>query len=265
MNIVKFWNGNKSPARQAYELELLRLCLLGDETNGSLLKIEVDNTDYPSAVDEGNIFSKGCDVLVTVAGNVKFANKDKIEINQPICMGLLGCRALVIRSEDSALFASISSAPTLQKLSAGIPATWADAELFRHNGYKVVEKGSLNDIFSRLKNHQCDYVALGAIEIDDLYAQFGYPLGSLQIESTLLLYYPLPLVFYVNPQRASLAKQLQLGLTAIMQNGQHQHLFNKHFGEVLEGLALSSRTLISLENANLPASLQNFRPSTLFD
>lgn len=261
MNTINFWNGNKSPARQAYELELLESCFLADNKNDKQFIIKVDNTDYPSAADEGNIFSTGCDVLVTVAGNVKFANKDKIEINQAICKGLLGYRALIIRRDDSKIFSSISAASQLQELSVGIPATWADAALFRQNGYKVFEKGALNDIFSRLHDHQCDYVALGAMEIEALYTQLAYSLGSLQIERTLLLYYPLPLVFYVNPQRPELAKHLQVQLTAIMQNGQHQHLFNKHFARVVERLDLSSRTLITLENNNLPASLKDFMPS----
>ncbi|WP_412972901.1 hypothetical protein [Glaciecola sp. MF2-115] len=252
MNSIKFWNGNKSAARQSYELELLSHCLPSE--------IEVDNTDYPSAEDEGNIFTTGCDVLVTVAGNVKFSNKDKIVINQPICKGLLGYRLLIIRRSSSYKFESLSSKEQLQELSIGIPATWADAELFRLNDYKVVEQGRLDDLFLRLQNKQFDYLALGANEIESLYTQLAEPLGTLAIQSSILLYYPLPLIFYVNPKRHELAEKLKLGLNELIQSGKHQTLFDKHHGDVVERLNLSSRKLITLTNPHLPQELAGFTP-----
>ncbi len=35
----------------------------------------------------------------------------------------------------------------LKAMVAGIPATWADADLLRQNGYQVLEKGSLEQMF----------------------------------------------------------------------------------------------------------------------
>lgn len=260
MDIITFWNGNKSSARQHYEVELLSSCLAETNQTSLLSEVKVDNTHYPNAADEGNIFSTGCDVLVTIAGNLKFAKKDKIVINQPICKGLLGYRLLCIRRACTNKFAQLTTKQQLQALSVGIPATWADAELFRQNDFNVVEQGSLDDLFLRLHNHQFDYITLGANEIEALYCQLGEQWGTLEMESSILLYYPLPLIFYVNPQRPILAKRLQLGLNAIIQNGKHQSLFDKHHGNVVERLNLPSRKLITLANPYLPKVLADFSP-----
>ena len=71
--IISFWNGNKSPARQAYELALLKMLLASTTLKNSTLVN--DTTDYPKAEDEGNVLTQQTDILITVAGNKKFHNK----------------------------------------------------------------------------------------------------------------------------------------------------------------------------------------------
>ncbi|MEX0320577.1 MAG: hypothetical protein AB3N63_00310 [Puniceicoccaceae bacterium] len=243
-----FWNGNKSPARQQYELEVLRLVLDAVDFSGD---ISEDRTDYPSAEDEGNIFNTGVDITVTVLGNLKFGGKDKIVINSPIAKGMLGKRLLVIRNADKATFTSIQNDQQMKSLVAGIPATWADAELFRANGYSVAEKGSLEDIFHRLANREFDYVSLGALEVEQIYEDIAVQAGDLCIEPALMLQYPMPLVFYLNPTRKDLADQVHEGLNSIQSDGSFDRLFNDHFGEVVDRLKLPARRTFHLSNPML--------------
>jgi len=90
MQSIYFWNGNKSPARQFYETALLQACLKATDNEYGSVEVRIDNTDYPCADDEANIFLNGADILVTVAGNVKFINKQKLVIPHPLTKGLLG-------------------------------------------------------------------------------------------------------------------------------------------------------------------------------
>ena len=261
---INFWNGNKSHPRQSFETELLQAILIETEVQYGEFKLNSDNTDYPDAEDEGNIFDNGTDILVTVAGNLKFSHKPKIMISQPLAKGLLGYRLLMVNDSDLAKFNSLASASTLQSLSIGIPETWADAELFRKNQYHVVEKGSFDTLFQLLKNGEFDYTALGANEIEEEYNQRVIPIGDISIEPSIVLYYPFPLVFYINAENTALAERVNQGLAAIIANGEYDSLFNKHHGDIVARLNLKNRKIFTLDNPILPDNMKNFR-STLLD
>jgi ABC-type amino acid transport substrate-binding protein len=250
MTKIIFWNGNKSPIRQRHELTVLEAVL---DATGGAAALEVDPKDYPSAEDEGNIFNTGADLLVTVAGNEKFHGKEKIVLSQPIAGGILGQRILIVREDRLAAFASLDGAAGLKRLAIGIPSTWADANLFRANGYPVVERGSFDDLFIRLKAGECDYVALGANEVEEAYADRTEPLGGLVIEPSWMIRYPMPLVFYVSPDRPELAQRMQAGLERIMADGQMDTIFSAHYGAIRERLQLDQRRVIELFNPMLDA------------
>ena len=263
METIRFWNGNKTSARQAYELALLDACLSATQVEDNVYSLLLDNKDYPQAEDEGNIFESGCDVLVTVAGNVKFTKKQKIIINLPLAKGLLGYRLLIVRNESLQMFQALQESKDLQAFSVGVPATWADAELFRQNDFNVVERGTLDDIFTRLKNKEFDFIALGANEIEEVFTQYVEAPDDLSIETSMMIYYPFPLIFYVNPEKPGLAKRLETGLLIIMQNGQYETLFRKHHGDVVERLNLKKRNIFSLHNSLLPQEMNNVSATLL--
>ncbi|NOH98142.1 ABC transporter substrate-binding protein [Vibrio sp. 99-70-13A1] len=254
--MFNFWNGNKSNKRQHYELELLHNLL--NWNSNEPVTIHCDNTDFPRAQDEGNIFNNEYDVLVTVAGNKKFANQPVIKLNSPICKGLLGHRILIIREQDQLLFNNISSSK-LKSLTAGIPATWADAELFRSNGYRVLEQGTLSDTLKLLSDKKCDYVSLGANEVESIFQEHTKYLQGLVIEKSISLYYPLPLVLYVHPEKMQLAQLLDEKLHDYILSGRFEALFNQHFGDVVSSIKLRNRKTINLSNTNLPTELRAFQ------
>ena len=259
---ITFWNGNKSTARKAYETELLEACLKaggGPESS----QLHIDDTDYPSAEDEGNIFAKGADILVTVAGNVKFKDRPKIVIEQPLAKGLLGYRLLIVREELLPKFRKTDSFDLLRNLSIGIPETWADAELFRQNGFRVVEKGGFQDLFKLLKAGEFDYTALGVNEIEAVFKEQVQPLGGMCIEPSILIIYPFPLVFYVHPELPALAERVESGLRKIKSSGDFDRLFGKHHGDIVKRLNLRRRQRLELVNPALPESMEAFRSSLL--
>lgn len=263
MQNVYFWNGNKSSARQSYETALLQLCLNVTEQEYTSVQVQVDNTDYPRAEDEGNIFANGADILVTVSGNVKFKDKQTLAIPEPLTKGLLGYRLLLVRDGSLPKFAQINTPQQLQRLSIGIPQTWADADLFRSNQYKVIEQGTLDDLFLSLKKGTFDYVALGVNEIEQIFQQQVVPLGGISIAPSLMLYYPFPLVFYVNPDKPSLAERVKKGLNRIITNGEFEVLFEHYHGDIVQRLNLRNREIFTLHNPVLPSEMSGFSGSLL--
>ncbi len=262
---INFWNGNKSGARQTYELELLQACLAETRETYGQNSLTVDPADYATAAEEGAVFEQGTDILVTVAGNTKFEGKHKIVIHKPLTKGLLGFRLLMVCSESLAKFEKMSELSELKKASFGVPQTWADAEMFRQNDCNVVEKGGYDEMFSQLKDGLYDYVTLGANEIEEAFSARVSPQDGIHIEPTSLIYYPFPLVFYVNADKPELAERIALGLDLIRENGQHNVLFEKHHGNVVERLNLKNRKIFSLNNPMLPAEMNDFKPTLLED
>jgi hypothetical protein len=261
---IKFWNANKTTSRQIYELEILKATLIATEKTYGKWELTEDKTDYPAAEDEASIFrNKGFDVFATVAGNAKLANEKKIIIPLPLMKGLLGYRILIIRESDREKFAAIKTAGQLQKLRLGIPDTWADAGLFRYNGYSVIEKGSFDALFGRLRDNEFDYVSFGANEVEGVFSERAQAAGQLMIDPSLLVFYPFPLVFYVNPVNSALAERITFGLKVISSNGVLDALFNQHYGTYIDKLKLKHRHMISLKNPMLPTEMIDFKPDAL--
>ena len=123
-----------------------------------------------------------------------------------------------------------------------------DAELFRANGYPVVERGSFDDLFLRLQRGECDYVALGANEVVEAFKTMAAPLGGLALEPSLMLSYPFPLVFYVHPARPELADRVSTGLRRIQEDGALDAVFDQHFGALVKRLSLPDRRTFRLAN-----------------
>jgi len=257
---IDFWNGNRSAARQVYEREVLEAVLAATEDEMGPWEIVESLDEYPGD-EESRVFSgKGHDLFVTIAGNQKFGEGDMIDIPHPLTRNLLGYRIPIIREQDADVFAAIETEEDLQALRHGIPETWSDAVVFRHNGYEVVEEGSFDDIFERLENGLFDYSAYGANEVLGVFDNRASKQPGLAIDDHLLLFYPFPLVFYVNPDLPELAGRIETGMLEIIASGKLDEIFNRHYGDIVERLGLEQRTLYILENPLIPEMFSGLKP-----
>ncbi|MFU8858988.1 MAG: hypothetical protein ACNA8K_01065 [Cyclonatronaceae bacterium] len=257
---VDFWNGNRSAARQVYERKVLIAILEATEEEWGAWEIEESMEEYPGD-DEALVFTeKSHDLFVTIAGNQKFAEGDMIVIPHLLTKNLLGYRVPIIREEDAPIFNGISKPEELQKLDHGVPETWSDATIFRHNGYSVVEDGNFDDIFDRLQNGLFDYSAYGANEVLGVYENRASKREGLIIDQNILLFYPFPLVFYINPDLPQLAERIEQGLQNIIASGKLDAIFDEHYGTITEQLNLDKRRLFVLDNPLIPDEFQDLAP-----
>jgi hypothetical protein len=240
--MTHFWNGNKSVTRQKYEYDQLELLLTDSQVTP---KIKNDLTDYPLAQDEGAVFENDVDLLVTVAGNKKFDGKRFLEIKSPLCKGLLGWRSIIIAKHRSDEFLNITVDQLKQKV-CGVPATWVDADLFRDNGFKVLEQGNLEDMLDWIETGHVDFITLGVTEAEQVLASRP----EIIIEPSAVIYYPFPLVYYVNEKKTELAARLEKEIQ--LKSRELDELFYRYFGDVLESVKRTYKKVIVLENSILP-------------
>ena len=258
---VDFWNGNRSAARQVYELKVLKAILEATEEELGAWEIEESLEEYPGNEESFVFTEKGHDLFVTIAGNQKFKDGDMIVIPHMLTKNLLGYRIPIIRKEDAGIFGGISKPEDLQKLYHGIPETWSDATIFRHNGYNVVEEGSFDDIFDRLQNGLFDYSAYGVNEVLGVYENRASKHEGLIIDQNILIFYPFPLVFYINPDLPKMAERIEQGLRSIISSGKLDAIFNEHYGKITEQLNLDSRQIFVLDNPLIPDEFRYLAPN----
>lgn len=258
--IVDFWSGNRSEARQVYERQVLEAALeaTGDEYGAWRIVETMD--EYPGDQEALAFTEEGHDLFVTIAGNQKFEDDDMIVIAQPIARNLLGYRIAIIRDEDAARFNAVESIEQARQLDHGIPETWSDAIIFRHNGFRVSEEGNFDDIFDRLAAGRFDYSAFGVNEVLGVYENRASRREGLVIDDGLLFFYPFPLVFYINPERPGLAERMERGLQAIEASGELDAIFERHYGNIANELGLSKRRLFVLDNPLIPERFRDLSP-----
>jgi hypothetical protein len=245
-----------------YEKDVLIAALKSTESDYGPWEVTESLDEYPGD-DEALVFSeKGHDLFVTIAGNQKFEEDDMIVIPKPMTKNLLGYRVPIIREGDSELFENISNKEELQQLSHGIPETWSDAVIFRENGYQVVEEGNFDNIFDRLENGLFDYTAFGANEVLSVFENRASKAQEegLTIDQSILLFYPFPLVFYVNSDLPDLAVRVEKGMERITDNGELDSIFNRYYGDIAEKLNLNERILFELDNPLVPNEFRELKP-----
>lgn len=258
--VIDFWNGNRSEARQTYERQVLETLLDATADQYGPWQLTESLAEYPGN-EEALVFTeKGHDLFVTIAGNQNFAEDDMIVVPYPLTRNLLGYRVAIIREADADRFSALDTPEQVQQLIHGIPETWSDATIFRHNGYEVAEEGDFEDIFDRLAAGRFDYSAYGANEVLGVYERRASQREGLSIDENLLFFYPFPLVFYINPERTDLAERIEVGMKDIMRSGELDAIYNQHYGTIVADLRLDQRQIIILENPLIPEEYRDLAP-----
>ena len=257
---VDFWSGNRSEIRQDYEREVLQAILKTTEKDYSQWTIKETKTEYPGNQESQVFKEKNHDVFVTIAGNQKFEKGDFIMVKKPIAKNLLGYRIPIIKSENKGKINTGVQNSEIKQLVHGIPETWSDATIFRHNDYAVSEEGDFDDIFERLHAENFDYTTFGANEVMSVYKNRASLQEGLVIEDSLMFFYPFPLVFYVNPEKADLAKRLSKGLEHLERQKALDSIFDTYYKTIVEDLKLKQRQVITLENPLIPEEFSELKP-----
>lgn len=241
--------GGTNPADKRYNDVIEALTMALDKTKATYGDYQLIISDQPMT---GSRFveevKSGTQVNVIWRTYSPELSKELIPIYIDPRKGILGYRVFLIREKDQPRFSKIKTLEDLKALTVGQGQDWMDIQVFEHNGVEVVTGSDYEGLFKMLINERFDYFSRGIGEIFTEYEDRRTALPALGIESELLIYYPWPYFYYVNPNEERIAKRIEAGLKLMLKDGSLDQLFEKYNAAVIKKANLKNRRIIMLEN-----------------
>ena len=179
--------------------------------------------------------------------------KTLIPVRIPVDKNLAGYNVFLIRKADAPRFSAVKTLADLRAFSYGLGLGWIDVGILHANGFNVVTGSSYDGLFEMLENRRFDVFLRGAVEVLGELDSRRAQMPDLAIESSIILYYPLPMYFWFsrNAEGARLAARARAGMLAMIQDGSYDRLFDRFQGDKVARLHLAQRRIFRIENPNL--------------
>lgn len=177
----------------------------------------------------------------------------------PIHLGIVSYRICFVSPQQQAAVARVTDLKGLRQFTFGQGRGWLDVDILRHAGLEVVDIEGYELLFKMVARGRFDLFCRGVSELrsEQLTHQ---EIEGLKVDDALMLYYPLPRVFYTNPHNREALKRVEQGLQLAWQDGSLQALWRKSFGPAIAFAKLPERRLIRLENPFLKGISFDYRP-----
>lgn len=177
----------------------------------------------------------------------------------PIHLGIVSYRICFVSPRQQAAMAKVHDLAGLRRFTFGQGKGWLDVEILRHAGLKVVEVDGYEMLFKMVARGRFDLLCRGASELHSELLTHK-DIEGLQMDNYLLLYYPLPRVFYTNMANSEALKRVETGLRQAWQDGSLQALWRHSFGPAIAFAGLKQRRMLRLENPFLEGINFDYRP-----
>lgn len=165
----------------------------------------------------------------------------------PIHLGIVSYRICFVSPRQQAAMAGVTDLDGLRRFTFGQGKGWLDVEILRHAGLKVVEVVSYEMLFKMAARGRFDLLCRGASELRS--EQLTHKdVANLLVDDHLLLYYPLPRLFYTNMANGNALKRVEVGLHRAWQDGSLQALWRHSFGPAIAFAGLKQLRMLRLEN-----------------
>lgn len=242
-----------------YAHELVEAALKASEGEFGDYKLSVVFSSGNSERTKRMLLLKG-EADLTFAPTTAHWEQAFIPIRIPIFKGLLGKRVLIIPKADQHLYSKITSLDELRQYRLGSLNIWQITDIFRQNGFTVVEGSALWGMYHMLHRGRFDFLPRGAYEVEKEIDYINKEISGLTIEKSILLNVQFASYFFVKIDKPKLAKRLRAGLLSIIKNGQFDQIFNRYFGDTMKNLHLSERKNFEIVNESLSElSINNIR------
>ncbi|MGX9462086.1 hypothetical protein ACWXWU_12730 [Shewanella sp. A14] len=233
--------------RYQYTYDLLTLVIESTKADFGEASLEVSNM----IMSRNRIFRalKGGKTINVIAEASKLEwNEQLIPIKIPIRRGIQGFRLFIIKQENAATLANITTLAQLTSLNTGSGSQWSTRVAMQQAGFEVVEGTEYNSLFNMLSKGRFVTFGRGVNEIFQEVELFKQHYPEFIVDEHIMLNIPLATYYYVSPNKPRLAQRLQIGLQRIIDNGQFDLLFYQHHCKYLIKSKLNQRLIFKIDN-----------------
>jgi hypothetical protein len=253
--VYQYWDWSLSDNRDNYQVELLRLALEKTAKDAEPIEIRRDKFDFNNArlvreVTKGQVVNIHAAPVYSPQNRLyPFVSEALMPVEFPLLDGLLGYRRLIVRQDQLQRFDNITR-EQLGKLVAGQGKEWEDVFIYRHNQFPLNESGDNSALLNMLAAGRFDYLPMSIIEVNQMLNQTTTA-NQLAVVEHLLIYYPLPVYFYLRKEHTEHAQRLLKGLEMAKADGSLAKLLEQHFGNELKQLGSEQLRVVVLEHPNV--------------
>lgn len=246
--VIKYHFTERGDFHHSYNVELIRRILEVTVPEFGEFKIQTYG-QAPMARRQALLLNEGELMNVQWASpGIDIANAEVIEIPVDILRGLQGYRVCLINSQAGVDFSRIHDLDSLKTIRIGQGVGWTELAIYYANGIRPLEPPNLTGLYPMLGFKRIDCIPLGINEIDGIVEHEQKTFPFMAIEPSLLIYYDLPIYFYVSKKHPEIARRFELGLKKLKASGEFDRIFQKYHLANIHSLKLSNRKIICLKS-----------------
>ncbi len=255
-----------SDSRYQYDWEVLRTALEKTSARYGAFEMKQSQHQMPPARVSFEMLRPNSEINLFVRATNAELETSFLPIRIPVDRGLLGYRIFLIRPADQEKFAAVKNLDDLRKFSVGQGRGWADVAILTAAQFNVVEGSSYDGLFPMLKLRRFDFLSRS---LDEAWREYDerHQEHNFMVESTLLLYYPLPRYFFVrrDADGERIAKRIEAGMEIMIKDGSLISLFNQYKSDLIKRAGLAQRRILRIPNPKLSAQTPLNRSELWYD
>jgi len=186
-----------------------------------------------------------------IAGSSTRDRESKLRpIRIPLLKGMNGWRIPLVMSQE--ILKDVRTLNDLRRFEAGQLHSWSDTKILASNQVPIIPGSDYFGLFDMLKNSRFDYFPRSVLEISGEYQRVKQM--GIKIDNNIIIKYPSAYYFYVNKQASTLAKDIEYGLKAAIEDGSFDKIFGQYYDHALKVISSHERTSITLINPLIPSN-----------
>lgn len=165
----------------------------------------------------------------------------------PVDRGIVGYRVCFANPQSRDRLVEGRGKGNVLDYVIGQGSGWADGEILRSNGFKVVDVPQYESLFTMVAGKRFDLFCRGANELLDEMEAHRF-VADLVVDETMVIAYPLPRFFFGNAASKLGAERIEEGLVAAHQDGSLIRLWRENYERSIDFVKLRQRDIHWFKN-----------------
>lgn len=238
---------SRGDANAKYAIGLLNLAL---EKSKAPYKINVSQGEWTTMRLRESVKSGSIDLFWAATDDD--LEKELLPVRIPLEKGLLGHRIFIVHKDNKHLLDGVQTLEELRKFTMGQGRGWTDSAILKANGFNVILAPKYESLFYMLDGKRFQLFPRG---VNEPFSEIELrPTLDLDVDQNIMVTYKIPYYFFITPGKTELAKIIEEGLIAAIDDGSFDAYFynDETTKSVIKRVATVKRRIFELNTPSLP-------------